>query len=155
MTFAQSIPSGALIPAALAIKKAVSIPVGGVGKLSPEAAEQALSESAVDMVCMARGLLADPDLPNKIMEGRVEDIRPCLGSSSCLYQVAMGIPIECGMNPFLGHEREMVIEPAVRKKKVMVIGAGPAGLETARMAAERGHHVTLYDRADSIGGRDQ
>ena len=152
-TFAESIPSGALIPAAAAIKKAVSIPVGGVGKLSPEAAEQALREGAVDMVCMARGLLADPDLPNKLMEGRVEDIRPCLGSSSCLYQVAMGVPIACGMNPFLGNEREMVVEPAKKKKNVMVIGAGPAGMEAARMAAERGHHVTIYDRTDSLGGR--
>ena len=151
--FAESIPSGALIPAAVAIKKAVSIPVGGVGKLSPEAAEQALREGAVDMVCMARGLLADPDLPNKISEGRVEDIRPCLGSSSCLYQVAMGVPIACGMNPFLGNEREMVVEPAAKKKNVMIIGAGPAGMEAARMAAERGHHVTLYDREDSLGGR--
>lgn len=152
-TFADSIPSGALIPAAAAVKRAVSIPVGGVGKLSPEAAEQALKEGAVDMVCMARGLLADPDLPNKIMDGRVEDIRPCLGSSSCLYQVAMGVPIACGMNPFLGNEREMVVEPAIKKKNVMIIGAGPAGMESARMAAERGHHVTLYDQADSIGGR--
>jgi NADPH-dependent 2,4-dienoyl-CoA reductase/sulfur reductase-like enzyme len=105
------------------------------------------------MVCFARALMADPEMPNKAAQGRVEDIRPCFGSSSCLHQVAINKPIECSMNPFLGYEHELSVKPAPKKKRVMVIGAGPAGLEAARMAAERGHEVMIYEKEGEIGGR--
>lgn len=150
--FAQRIPKGALIPEAAAIKKNVNIPVSGVGRLNPQIAEEILREGKVDLVCFGRRLMADPELPKKLMEGREEDIRPCLGCSECIHIMLMNQPVQCRMNPFMGNELEMVLRPASKKRKVIVVGAGPAGLEAARVAAERGHKVTLYDRAPELGG---
>jgi len=149
---ADRIPAGALIPEAAEIKAAVGIPVSGVGRLSLESAAKAVAEGEVDLVCLGRRLMADPELPRKAAEGRIDDIRPCLGCSYCLHTLFLNVPVECRVNAFLGHEADMVVEPAEVKKRVMVVGAGPAGLEAARVAALRGHEVTVFDRAPRLGG---
>lgn len=149
---ADSIPSGALLPDAAAVRRAVSIPVSGVGRLSLDSAEKALKEGLVDLVCMGRRLMADPDLPKKALEGRVDEIRPCLGCSYCLHVLLTNQPVECRVNAFMGHEIDMVMSPAPVRKRVMVVGAGPAGLEAARVAALRGHAVSVWDKAREIGG---
>lgn len=151
-TFTAHIQTGALIPDAAAIRKAVSIPVSGVGRLSFESAEAAVQEGLVDMAAFGRAFMADPAFPTKLKEGREADIRQCCGCLHCLHVLFTNQPVECRVNAFLGHEAEMVLKPADRPRKVMVIGAGPAGLEAARVAALRGHHVSLYDRAGEIGG---
>lgn len=151
-SFVKRIPAGALIPEAAAIKKAVSIPVSGVGRLDAEIGEKILEEGKVDLVCLGRRLIADPELPKKLAEGREEDIRPCLGCSHCFHCMRTWQPVQCRMNAFMGNETEMVMKAAEQKKKVMVVGAGPAGLEAAKIAAERGHEVTIYDKEHTIGG---
>jgi NADPH-dependent 2,4-dienoyl-CoA reductase/sulfur reductase-like enzyme len=109
---------------------------------------------------MGRALLADPDLPRKAMEGRVEEIVPCIACSNCLTEIMgayrqWGKPVAtfCTVNPFAGREGHYIPHTAPRPKKVMVIGGGPAGLEAASIAAMRGHRVTLYDRGEELGGR--
>lgn len=150
--FLKRMSTGALIPEAAAIKKAVSIPVSGVGWLDYKIGERILEESKVDMVCFGRHLMADPEFPNKLADGREKDIRPCLGCNYCYHMYMLNQPVQCRMNAFAGNETEMVLKPAERRKKVMVVGAGPAGMEAAKVAAERGHDVSLYDRAREIGG---
>jgi len=151
--FARRMSTGALIPEAAAIKKAVSIPVSGVGRLDYRIGERILEEGKVDMVCIGRNLMADPEFPKKLIEGREEDIRPCAGCNNCYHLVVhLNQPVQCRMNAFAGNETTMVMKPAERRRKIMVVGAGPAGMEAARVAAERGHEVTLYDRAHEIGG---
>jgi 2,4-dienoyl-CoA reductase-like NADH-dependent reductase (Old Yellow Enzyme family)/thioredoxin reductase len=150
--FAARIPTGALIPEAAQIKKAVSIPVSGVGRLDADNAERALQAGQVDLVCLGRRLLCDPQLPNKLVRHASDDIRPCLGCNHCLHTLLLNQPVACRMNSFLGHEGDMVIKPASKPKDVLVVGAGPAGMEAARLAAQRGHRVTLYDRARELGG---
>ncbi|MFC1929422.1 FAD-dependent oxidoreductase [Chloroflexota bacterium] len=150
--FADRIPTGALIPEANAIKNAVSIPVVGGGQMDYKIAKQILKEGKVDLVYFARALIADTEFPNKLAEGREDDIRPCLRCNNCMELLFANQPIQCRVNAFAGNETEMVMKPAERKKKVMIVGAGPAGLEAARVAAERGHKVTIYDKAREIGG---
>lgn len=150
--FIDRIPTGALIPEAELIKKAVSIPCSGVGLLDYKIGERILKEGKVDMVCFARSLITDHDWPNKLKEGREEDIRHCVHCAECLDLIFQCKPLQCRVNAFAGNESEMVMKPAEKKKKVMVIGAGPAGMEAARVAAERGHEVTLYDKAPQVGG---
>ncbi|MGZ5227748.1 MAG: FAD-dependent oxidoreductase, partial [Burkholderiales bacterium] len=101
---------------------------------------------------MGRGLMADPDLPRKLMEGRAEDIRPCMACLECRTPFQRYRPTSCRVNAALGKEAEYEIAPAQRKKRVVVVGAGPAGMEAARVAAERGHDVVLYEKARTLGG---
>jgi len=150
--FTERLDSGALIPEAANIRKSVSIPVSGVGKLSFEAAEKAVCEGQVDMAAFGRHFMVDPMFPTKLKEGREEDIRPCCSCLYCLHVLFLNQPVECRVNAFMGHEGSMVIQPAANPKKVMVVGAGPAGLEAARVAAMRGHKVEIYDRAGDVGG---
>ena len=140
-----------------AVKKAVKIPiiVGG-GYRNPERAEKIVSDGIADFLGMARSFLADPEWPKKAREGRVEDIRRCVSCGECLYQRGGKFtwPQGCSVNPVFAREREWgIIEPAGVKKKVMVIGGGPAGMEAARIASLRGHAVTLYDRGRELGGQ--
>jgi len=109
---------------------------------------------------MARALLADPELPNKVKEGRVDEIIPCIACSHCLAEVLLGYkdwgkPVStfCTVNPRAGKEAEYVIKPAKKVKKVFVVGGGPGGMEAARVAAVRGHKVTLYEKGSELGGR--
>jgi 2,4-dienoyl-CoA reductase (NADPH2) len=144
--------AGGWVPPAIAVKQAVSIPVIAVGRLDPEISEELLRRGAVDFVSFNRRLMADPELPNKLAEGRLEDICPCTGCITCFDNNEKGNPPLCQVNAALGKEVEYEIKPAEKKKKVMVVGGGPAGMEAARVAALRGHEVTLYEKEPKLGG---
>jgi 2,4-dienoyl-CoA reductase-like NADH-dependent reductase (Old Yellow Enzyme family)/thioredoxin reductase len=148
-------PMGCNVPLAQEIKKVVKIPVIVAGKLgNPVLAEKVLREGKADLIAMGRALLADPELPRKAYEGRFEDIRPCIYcNEACIGNISRMWRISCVVNPALGREREYAIEPAKRKKRVLVVGGGPAGMEAARVASLRGHKVTLYDKAKTLGGQ--
>jgi 2,4-dienoyl-CoA reductase (NADPH2) len=137
--------AGANILFAAGIKKAVSIPVTVVGRLDPELGERVLREGMADFIGMTRRLIADPDFPNKLAAGRPEDIAPCTGCDNCLGSQ------RCRINGLLGTPYN-TIEKAEKKKKVLVIGGGPAGMEAARVSAMRGHDVTLYEKSHRLGG---
>jgi 2,4-dienoyl-CoA reductase (NADPH2) len=136
---------GANIPGAAGIKSVVNIPVTVVGRLDADLGEQILREGKVDFIAMTRRLLADPDYPRKIAEGRLEDIQPCTGCENCLGSR------RCRINGLLGTPFN-TIERAEKKKKVLVIGGGPAGMSAARVSALRGHEVTLFERSGALGG---
>lgn len=144
--------AGALTLLASGIKRAVSIPVIAVGRLDPILAEEVLRQGRADFIAMGRCLLADPQAPRKVMEGRVEDIAPCTGCIMCIDSHVQGKPVVCRINALLGREREYALRPAEQKKKVMVVGGGPSGMEAARASALRGHEVILYERAHRLGG---
>jgi len=132
------------------MKKMLSIPVTIVGKISPELGEKILREGKADFIGMMRSLHADPELPNKIAAGRLEDIVPCTACGTCLDQ-SIGMERRCRINAAVGTEHYM-IEKAPKKKKVVVVGGGPAGMEAARVAALRGHDVTLCEKSHKLGG---
>jgi thioredoxin reductase len=131
--------------------------MGVVGKyLDPVYAESLLASGAADMVAMTRALIADPELPIKAMEGRFDDIRPCIGVlQDCWGRMIRGLPISCTVNPVVSREKSWAATPekTASPKKVLVIGGGPAGLEAARVAAERGHKVTVYEKGKEPGGQ--
>ncbi|MDH5364516.1 MAG: FAD-dependent oxidoreductase, partial [Dehalococcoidia bacterium] len=145
---------GISVPVAAAIKKVVSIPVIHAGKLDAELGEKILEEGKVDFVGLVRPLIADPEYINKVAAGRMEDITPCI---RCLMCFATGVDhggdMHCTVNGAMGGEHDYVfLPPAQKKKKVVVVGGGPAGLEAARVAALRGHEVTLYEKGKRLGG---
>jgi len=136
------------------IKKEVNVPIICVGRIHhPWAAENLLRSGKADMVAMGRALVADPELPNKAARGDWDEIAPCVGDSMCLTYVQMEERIRCLVNPMAGREEEGPIPPAAIAKNVLVIGGGPAGMEAARVAAMRGHRVTLIERASKLGGQ--
>ena len=142
------------------IKEVVkNIPIVAIGRINdPMIAEQILAEGKADMVAMARPLIADPELPNKAREGRLDDIRPCQGcNQNCVKRMMDGAPIRCVVNATIGMEQWGWgiggYKPAPVKKKVVVVGGGPGGMEAARVAALKGHDVTLYEKADELGGQ--
>lgn len=137
-----------------AIKESVSIPVITVSRINdPFLADSILATGKCDFVAMGRASLCDPGLPNKAKEGRFEDIRRCIGcNDGCEGVLFTDNPITCVLNPTLGHEYEGEIQPAKTKKKVAVVGAGPAGLYAAISAAKAGHSVTVYEKASHAGG---
>lgn len=147
-------PPGCMVDMAEAVKKVVKIPVITVGRLGyPELAESVLREGKADFVALGRPLLADPQWPLKAQEGRLEDIRPCIGChEACLGRIFSGGYLSCAVNPACGNERELEIKPAERPKSVLVVGGGIAGMEAARVAALRGHKVALYEKGDRLGG---
>jgi hypothetical protein len=144
-------PVGSKLYLAEAIKKVVSIPVMITGMMTPEVGEQAIREGKTDLVVIGRGQWADPEIPNKVAGGRLDDIRPCLACDVCSGRE--GKPVHCTVNPALGSELEYKIVPAPKKKRVLVVGGGPAGLEAARVAAIRGHEVILCEEKDRLGGQ--
>ncbi len=144
---------GLTVPLGAAMKEAVSIPVFLAGRLDPELGESILEEGGLDFIGMTRRLFADPELPRKVAEGRLEDIAPCSGCNYCWHVRAyVDSPLRCRINAALGRHREFAIKPAGKKKNVLVAGGGPSGLEAARVAALRGHHVTLYEKENRLGG---
>ncbi|MBM4448182.1 MAG: FAD-dependent oxidoreductase [Chloroflexi bacterium] len=140
---------------AAGIKKAVSIPVIAVGRITPEDGERLLREGKADLIAIGKGVLADAEWTNKVASGRIDDINPCIICNSCRDDVRNPAVkgIRCAVNASLGREKESEIVPATRAKKVLVVGGGPAGMETARIAALRGHKVTLWERESRLGGQ--
>lgn len=119
----------------------------------PLLAERLLEEGCADIVLMGRALIADPELPKKAGEGRLGEIRPCIGCNiGCVGRIVVGLPATCTVNPAVGKEREWRIEPASRRKRVLVVGGGVGGMEAARTAALRGHEVVLVEKQDRLGG---
>jgi len=154
-TSAMLVPRAAFAYLAREIKKEVSIPVVVTNRINdPALAEELLQDGAADLIGMGRALIADPELPNKAMGGRVKEIAPCIAcNQGCMDGVFMGRPSTCLVNPAAGQEADFEIKPAEKSKKVMVVGAGPAGMEAARVLAIRGHEVTLCEKDDKLGGQ--
>jgi dimethylglycine catabolism A len=146
---------GTFVHLAARIKAAVGTPVIVTGRIvTPAQAEEILQRGAADLVGMTRALIADPEMPRKAREGRVDDIRVCMGSGEgCIDRLYFGMPIGCVQNPVIGREREWgTLVAAATARRVVVVGGGPAGMEATRVLAERGHRVTLFERADRLGG---
>ncbi|KIC11515.1 2,4-dienoyl-CoA reductase [Leisingera sp. ANG-M1] len=154
-TIATSVPRAAFAWVTKKLMGKVSIPVITSNRINtPEVAEQVLAEGCADMVSMARPMLADADFVAKAAAGQAERIAPCIAcNQACLDHTFGGKLTSCLVNPRACHETELMIEPATAAKSVAVVGAGPAGLSAALTAAQRGHSVTLFDKADEIGGQ--
>lgn len=154
-TIATSVPRAAFTWVTKKLMGEVSIPVITSNRINtPEVAEDVISSGATDMVSMARPFLADAEFVSKAIDGKADHIAPCIAcNQACLDHTFGGKMTSCLVNPRACHETELTIDPAAKVKKVAVVGAGPAGLSTAITAAERGHNVTLFDRADDVGGQ--
>lgn len=147
-------PRGLLLHLAEAVKKLVKAPVIGVGRINdPEVASKAIEEGKCDLVALSRALIADPEFPKKMREGRPEDINRCIACLHCLEHAGLGV--ECTVNAQVGREEEYRIRPVPpeKRKKVLIAGGGPGGMEAARVAKLRGHEVTLYEKSDKLGGQ--
>ncbi len=142
---------------AAAMKGAVSVPVIAVGRITPEAAEDMLAANGADLIAVGKGLLADPDIPNKLVAGREDRITPCIVCMHCrdVLQMPHLVGITCQVNPRLGRDMEPEASETTNPKKVLVVGGGPAGMVAAAIAAERGHCVTLWEKSGSLGGQLQ
>jgi len=149
------LPAGCNADLAQAIKREVRVPVCVAGKINdPYLAEDILRNDKADFVALGRALIADPYFVRKAMEGKVSDIRKCLACQRCAEAVTIEhIPLHCSVNPAAGREREFELEPAKKKRRVLIIGGGPGGMEAAIMAAQKGHSVTLWEQTDRLGGQ--
>lgn len=147
-------PMGLIVDLASAMKKAVTkCKVITVNSLSVDIAEKALQNGDADMAAFGRALIADPYLPNKIKENRIEDIRPCMrGHEGCVSLFFTGAPMRCEVNAEVGREREYKIHKVEKPKKVVIVGGGMAGMEAARVANLYGHEVVLIEKSDHLGG---
>ena len=144
--------SGAYLEFANAFKRVVRIPIIVAGRIEPEVGAAAIAAGEADFIAMGRKLLADPELPNKLLAGQPEAIRPCIYCYACVSEIFVNRGIKCAVNAQTGHESTAPIVPAEHAKHVLIVGGGPAGMEAARMAVLRGHRVTLVERSDRLGG---
>ena len=148
-------PHGLHVRLAAGIRQVTSTPVAALCRIvDPCEADRLIAEGSCDVVAMVRATLADPDIANKAAAGRFDDIRPCVGANTgCVDRIISGGQARCIYNPIIGREQEWgSLTPAEVSRKVVVVGGGPAGLEAARVAAQRGHRVVLLERASALGG---
>ncbi|MCZ6830431.1 MAG: FAD-dependent oxidoreductase [Gammaproteobacteria bacterium] len=144
---------GGYLEFARAVKQVVSVPVIAVGRIELDAAQKGLARGDFDFVAMGRKLLADPELPNKLAAGQPQKIRPCIYCYVCVSKIFINDAVCCAVNPAVGHEKELgIIQTTTTQKRVLVIGAGPAGLEAARTLALRGFQVSLWEQEKDMGG---
>ena len=146
-------------PLSAAIRSVVNLPVYATNRINdPHLAEKVLEDGQGDMINMVRALIADPELPNKAMEGREDDIRQCIAcNQGCIGRMGLGYTIGCMQSPASGNEKDLglgTLGPCETPKKIVVVGAGPAGLEAARVAALRKHRVTVFEKNDEVGGQN-
>jgi mycofactocin system FadH/OYE family oxidoreductase 2 len=151
-------PLGYTIPLAAGIREKIKLPVFCTGRINdPVMAEKVLAAGQADMIGMCRALICDPFLPKKAQEGRLDDIRYCVGDNQgCIGRIGMNKSLGCIQNPAIGREKEWgegTLEKAGVKKKVTIVGGGPAGMWAAKMTGRRGHKVTLIDRNETLGGQ--
>lgn len=151
----MELPLGCNVPLAEEIRREVNIPVSIAGRINdPVFADTILDEGKADFIFFGRALHADPEFPKKAQEGRLDEICMCMAcNQGCIDMLGTQTPIHCAVNATVGRERELQIKPADRKKRVAVIGGGPGGMSAARVAALRGHDVTLYEKSDELGGQ--
>jgi mycofactocin system FadH/OYE family oxidoreductase 2 len=153
----MSYSAGVFVPLAAAIKRAApGMPIFHASRIvDPLHADRTVAAGHVDVVGMTRALIADPDLPRKAHEGRLDDIRTCVGANEgCIDRIYQGKPVTCVQNPATGREAELAdVHAATKCKAVVIVGGGVAGLEAARMAAARGHRVVLFEKAAELGGQ--
>lgn len=151
----SNVPPGGFLYLSRGIKDKVSVPVFASNRLGdPYVAEKALRSGVCDMICWGRPLIADPELPNKVKEGRLDQIIPCIAcNQGCFDSIFAGIPVTCILNPRAGNEGFFKVGQGDKAKKIMVAGGGPAGMEFALTAGERGHEVHLYEKEDRLGGQ--
>ncbi|WP_128895019.1 oxidoreductase [Longirhabdus pacifica] len=154
-TIYMSVPRASYVWVAKKIKDAVNVPVIASNRINDvRLADKILSDQQCDLVSMARPLLADAHIVNKSKEEQYDDVNTCIAcNQACLDHVFQGIPASCLVNPMVGREVEWEIQPVNEKKKVAVIGGGPAGMEAARVLGERGHNVVLFEKNKEIGGQ--
>jgi 2,4-dienoyl-CoA reductase (NADPH2) len=154
-TIATSVPRAAFAWVTQKLKGEVAIPLCATNRINaPDVAEQVIADGCADMVSMARPLLADAEFVNKAAEGRADEINTCIAcNQACLDHVFERKVASCLVNPRAGHETELVVRPATRRKRVAVVGAGPAGLACSTTLAERGHEVDLFEASGEIGGQ--
>jgi len=147
-------PKGYLVGLAAKAKAAVNIPILAGGRMNdPDIAEAAIRDGKIDAIVLGRAALADPEYPNKVLTGHTEKIRPCIAcNQGCITRLQQGRQPTCAVNPTAMREVRYALRPCVRPKKVVVVGGGVAGMEAARVAAMRGHKVSLYERNAELGG---
>lgn len=145
---------GMYLPYAKMIKEAVNIPVMVAGRMdNPDVALQALCDGSADLIGLARPLLADADIVEKIRRGKIDHIRPCLSChDACVNRVEHAVPISCAVNPSCANEKEYALTPAITPKKICIVGGGVAGMEAARVLKLRGHEPILYEASNRLGG---
>jgi len=146
---------GAYVDFAAAIKSRVRVPVIAVGRIEPDVADRLIRDGRADLVSMGRKMLADPEIAKKLAEGRPESVRPCVYCYTCVAQAFFDRPVRCAVNPEAGKESErtpLVRTRAAQRRKVLVVGGGPAGMEAARVAVARGHEVVLCEASARLGG---
>jgi 2,4-dienoyl-CoA reductase (NADPH2) len=154
-TIATSVPRAAFAEVTARMKQHLSVPLITTNRINdPVVGDAIIAEGKADMVSMARPMLADPDFVRKAAEGRADEINTCIGcNQACLDHTFGGQEVSCLVNPYACHETLLIDQPLVQKKRIAVVGAGPAGLAAATTAAKRGHDVTLFDADDKIGGQ--
>ncbi|RTL68249.1 MAG: hypothetical protein EKK42_10690 [Pseudonocardiaceae bacterium] len=150
----MSVPRGHMRELAAAVRKAVDVPVMAVGRLDdPALAAELVENGEADLILLGRGLIAEPDWPALVQQGRLDEVRPCIACNACVDLVGRGERARCSVNPEVGRELTWSVTPAARPRRVMVVGSGPAGLEAARIARLRGHDVSIWERDSSLGGK--